>query len=588
MAFIKKYISSIILGAVVIIAILGFYSPMYAYQEGLQIFMSDWEFFADTCLRPGGLSDYIGCFLVQFFMYPHWLALIITALIVGIQLITKSIIAKNTNTQLADVLSVVSAAGVMIAVAEFNVLFGGCVAIILALSAVKITEIIKNAIALSILTPIVYFITGGWGCIIYIIGVASGYSVKKAGLFSLINVATLLLTFLVVKKIMQDDSLIDTFVGVDYNRFPTHSCKVWNASIWIIIACLAISAFVKTLQNKIIILSLYSITAIGLTATLIIQYDSGSMLDFTVDKMSRYKNWGGIINTMQNRKSVTNVSLCYLNIALNELGLLNNKMFNFMQVGTEGIMSQDVDSQDKSIVNSEIYFRLGLMNIAERLAIDATESTQCHQKSARQYKRLAEIAIIRKNKQLAYRYLNKLKNTLYYSAWANRALEYINNPDKVEPLSDWKIEPLVFEQQDAFFTPKYKSDFILILLGNNPHNNKLFNYYVCTLLLEKNIEKLYNFVSQYRPEGDLGIHIYEAILLYLSLNNQEEFKKVMNENTPLTNKFQNFCNFMVTGGNKDVKKAEELYGNTYWFYYSFCENLNPQSANQTNIYAFVQ
>ncbi|MBO7599422.1 MAG: hypothetical protein J6T70_20500 [Bacteroidales bacterium] len=588
MAFIKKYISSIILGAVVLIAILGFYSPMYAYQEGLQIFMTDGDFFADTCLRPGGMSDYIGCFLVQFFMYPHWLAIFVTALVIGLQLIIKSIIIKNTNAQFADVLSVICAAGMIAAVTEFNVLFGGCISILLAVSAVKVADLSKNMIVLSVLTPIVYWITGGFGCIIYIIGVASGYSLKNAGLFSVINIATLLLTFLVVKNIMQDDSLIDTFVGVDYNRYTTHSCKVWNVSIWIIIACLVISTFLKTFQNRIIILSLYSITAIGLTTTLITNYDARSMLDFTVDKMSRYKNWGGIINTMQNRKSVTKVSLCYLNIALNELGLLNNKMFNFMQLGTEGIISQDIDSQDKSIVNSEIYFRLGLMNIAERLAIDATESNQNHQKSARQYKRLAEIAIIRKDKQLAYRYLNKLKNTLYYSAWANRALEYINNPDKVEPLSDWKIEPLKFEQQDAFFTPKYKSDFILILLGNNPHNNKLFNYYVGTLLLEKNIEKLYNFVAQYRPEGDLGIHVYEAILLYLSLNNQEEFKKVMNENTPLTNKFQNFCNFMVTGGNKDVQKAEELYGNTYWFYYSFCENLLPQSANQTNIYAFVQ
>ncbi|MBO4373125.1 MAG: hypothetical protein J5826_09355, partial [Bacteroidales bacterium] len=210
MSFIKKYISSIITAAVVLIAVLGFYSPMYAYQEGLQIFMSGVDFFADTCSRPGGFSDYIGDFLVQFFMYPHWLAIILVALIVGIQLIAKSIIIKHTNSLLADALSVICAAGMMAAVAEFNIIFGGCVAILLALAAVKIADITQNTIILSVITPLVYWTTGGWCCIIYIIGVASLFTIKKAGTFTAINAAILLIVWLLTKKIMQDDSLIDT------------------------------------------------------------------------------------------------------------------------------------------------------------------------------------------------------------------------------------------------------------------------------------------------------------------------------------------------------------------------------------------
>lgn len=553
----------------VLIAVLGFYSPMYAYQEGLQIFMSGVDFFADTCSRPGGFSDYIGDFLVQFFMYPHWLAIILVALIVGIQLIAKSIIIKHTNSLLADALSVICAAGMMAAVAEFNIIFGGCVAILLALAAVKIADITQNTIILSVITPLVYWTTGGWCCIIYIIGVASLFTIKKAGTFTAINSAILLIVWLLTKKIMQDDSLIDTFAGVDFNRYPEKSCYTWHVCIWLTISCLAIAPFVKNIKSKILSIAIYSATTICIIATLVSKYDKGSMLDYTVDKMSRYKNWGGIVKIMENRHNITKISNCYLNIALNELGILDSKMFNFLQVGSEGLASDDIDSQDESIVNSEIYFRLGLMNVAERLAIDATESNQSHQKSARQYKRLAEIAIIRKNKQLAYRYLNILEKTMFYSAWAQRAKEYINNPDKIEPLADWKIQPLEFEN-DAFFTPIYKSDFFLTILANNPHNLKVFNYYVCSLLLEKNIEKLYNFIAQYRPEGELGIHIYEAILLYLSLNNQEEFKRVSAESNPLNTRFQNFRSFIMSSGGQDIQTAEALYGKTYWFYYTFC------------------
>ena len=553
----------------VLTAVLGFYSPMYAFQEGLQIFMSGGDFFADTCLRPGGLSDYIGDFLVQFFMYPHWLAIILVMLVVGTQLIAKSIIIKNTNDKLADVISVICAAGMLAAVAEFNIIFGGCVAVILALAAVKIAEKTQNTIILSVITPLVYWATGGWCCIIYIIGVASLFPIKKAGTFTAINTAILLIVWLFTKKIMQDDSLIDTFAGVDFNRYPEKNCYTWHVSVWLTIACLAVSPFVKNIKSKILNIALYSAATICIIATLVSKYDKGIMLDYTVDKMTRYKNWGGIVNLMEKQKSTTKISTCYLNIALNELGLLDSKMFNFLQVGSEGLASDDVDSQDESIVNSEIYFRLGLMNIAERLAIDATESNQSHQKSARQYKRLAEIAIIRKNKELAFRYINILEKTMFYSAWAKRAKAYLSNPDKVEPLIDWKIEPLEFKN-DAFFTPIYKSDFFLTLLANNPHNLKVFNYYVCSLLLEKKIEQLYTFMGQYRPEGELGIHIYEAIILYLSLNKQDEYKKVIAENTPLTKNFQNFCSFVMSSGGKDIQKAEELYGKTYWFYYTFC------------------
>lgn len=570
MLFIKKYISSIITAVVVLTAVLGFFSPMYAYQEGLSIFMSGGDFFADTCLRPGGMSDYIGVFLAQYFMYPHWLSIILVALVVGTQLIAKSIIIKNTNDKLADVLSVICAAGMLAAVAEFNIIFGGCVAVILALAAVRIADTTQSTIILSVITPIVYWATGGWCCIVYIIGVASLFPIKKAGTFAAINAAILLIVWLFTKKIMQDDSLIDTFAGVDFNRFPSKNCYTWHVCVWLTIACLAVSPFAKNLKSKILTIALYSAATICIIATLISKYDKGIMLDYTLDKMTRYKNWGGIVNQMGKQKSTTKISNCYLNIALNELGLLDSKMFNFLQLGSEGLASDDVDSQDESIVNSEIYFRLGLMNIAERLAIDATESNQSHQKSARQYKRLAEIAIIRKNKELAFRYLNILDKTMFYSAWAKRAKAYINNPDKVEPLTDWKIEPLTFEEHDVFFTPKYKSDFFMTLLANNQHNNKVFNYYICNLLLEKNIEQVYNFISKYRPEGELGIHIYEAIILYLSLHNPDEYKKVIAENTPLSQKFQNFCSFVMSSGGKDIQKAEELYGKTYWFYYTFC------------------
>ena len=119
---------------------------------------------------------------------------------------------------------------------------------------------------------------------------------------------------------------------------------------------------------------------------------------------------------------------------------------------------------------------------------------------------------------------------------------------------------------DFFFSEQYEDELFLHLLANNPHNIKVFNYYTGYLMLSKDIGKLYNFLGNYRTEDELGIHVYEAILLYLSQYKSDEFKRVMAEQNDLTTRFQNFNNFMHSN-NHDQNMAYQLFGNTYWYYY---------------------
>ncbi|MBQ5404062.1 MAG: hypothetical protein IIU11_06835 [Bacteroidales bacterium] len=557
MEFFKKNISSIIAAVIVIAAILFFYAPMFAYQEGLQIFMLNSEFFSDTCLRPGGLSDYIGCFLVQFFMYTHWLVIILTLLIVGFLALTKSIFKANgVENGLADVLSVVCAAGMIAAATNFNVLFSGLISILLATTAVKFTKYSKNIILLTSLTPLVYFITGGFGAVIYITGVTIGFSLKKSGVFLAVNALVLTFSVLFVKNIMQDDSLTNTFFGVDFNRYPENQCTVWFSQVFLVLLSFGLSVVIKNIK-KIFQYAVYGITTICLSIVMIMQYDSATMLFYKIDKMVRYKQWDSIIKSAEKQNFSSPLTLCYLNLALNEKGIMDSKMFNFPQIGPQGLSSSEINAQNKSIVNCEIYFRLGLVNIAERLSIDAMESCNTFQKSARQYKRLAEIAIIKNDKPLAIRYLKKLQATTFYRAWALKALKYINNPEKNEGLSDWKIKPLEIKY-DFFFSPSYKSELFYYLFGNEPHNRKLFNYYVCHLLLEKDINTLYNFIMQsnlleQEQANQIGTHVYEGILLYLKMYRPNDFQKGMSDNNNLTERYKEY----LSKGTK----------NNYWFYY---------------------
>ncbi|MCQ2975194.1 MAG: DUF6057 family protein [Bacteroidales bacterium] len=580
MKFYKKYLSSILLSLTILITILFYYSPMFAFEEGLQIFMLTTDFFVDTCFQPGGFSNYLGYFITQFFMYNNYLTIFMILIFTGYQLIIKKIFEKIGCEKLSDCLSILCSISLFVSILDYNILIISSISVLIGTSAILLADVFKNEkntlIFISILTPIVYWLSGGIGCIIYIIG-TSLIIYQKFGFRNLLKTITietflLVLTWLLTKNILQNDSLGNYFIGIEYYRHPDEKKSIWAIAISIIIVCLLLSQIKIKEENKKIINILksgfYAISMIYFLSNSITKYSSDYFSFYQYDKLVRYRRFGEIINLGLKQKPTNELSKCYINLALSEKGQLDSKMFNFFQTGIDGLISTEIDTQDKSIVNSEIYFRLGLINIAERLAIDSEESSCTFQKSARQYKRLAEIAIIKKNKSLAIRYLKKLKATLFYKSWASRAEKYLEDSTSVEAMSDWKIEPLKMNY-DFFFSEKYKSDLFVHLLINNPNNIKLLNYYTCSLLLEKDLEQLNNFLSHYNRLDNFGLHICEALIYYYSVNKHEEFQKMMQLSNELTINYQNYYNYVTSPSSSNLKEAEKLFGNTYWFYYHY-------------------
>lgn len=74
------------------VAVTVFWATSYVgalnYQEQFQLFLTDANYFVERMAVPGGLADYVGEFLVQFYYQPVLGALIIAALYVAIQRLT--------------------------------------------------------------------------------------------------------------------------------------------------------------------------------------------------------------------------------------------------------------------------------------------------------------------------------------------------------------------------------------------------------------------------------------------------------------------------------------------------------------------
>ena len=136
----------------------GFFYPHHLhYQEQFQLFLFDSDYAWEVIRWPGGLSDYIGRFLTQFFLFAKVGAAILAVLIAFVQMMTARSLGKGW-------LSCLSVLPPLLAVSllcDENALVGGIVAILMAqLSELCISAIgnprLRHLIAI-VCTPLFYW-----------------------------------------------------------------------------------------------------------------------------------------------------------------------------------------------------------------------------------------------------------------------------------------------------------------------------------------------------------------------------------------------------------------------------------------------
>ena len=102
----KHIISAIFFAAAFLFWRFG-YACAFSYHEQFQMFLFTKSYFMERMSLPGGLADYVSEFLVQFYYYPLFGALIVAALLLGIQLIAYQLIKKLGDQDVAYILSFV-------------------------------------------------------------------------------------------------------------------------------------------------------------------------------------------------------------------------------------------------------------------------------------------------------------------------------------------------------------------------------------------------------------------------------------------------------------------------------------------------
>ena len=512
-----KPVLSLLFGVAVVIFWSVPYMSGLCFQEQYQMFLFDIGYFLERIVLPGGLADYISEFLVQFYYMPVLGGTIIALLLMSIQAISWGLMKQYGMKAVFPgyLLSFVPSIVLWCAMGDQNLLLSFVVALSGALlmgwihnrfhnRLVKVVfELVSTALVYWFLGPVVFLYAALMIGDTLIKGKQNGHILSSLGYSACLLILTVAWILLTTQSLQYP--LYRIFSGLNYYRYPgTVSPLPLGVMIWTVVVVFFGMvpdghAWIKKLQQSKVVMALAYVLVIvaswfGIKASFdAMTYD---LIDY--DFLVRTEQWDKIIEKAEKKPATTPLGVSCVNLALSQKGQLADRLFEFYQNGGEGLFPTFTRDMISPVSTAEIFFRLGMVNDAERYMFEAQEAIPNYRKSARLTRRIIECEIINGNYQVAAKLLRRLQKTLFYSNWANQTMALLGNEKAINRHPVYgKLRKYREKKQDFLFSDQEMDQMLGLLFLNDNHNKMAYEYLVCYELLQRDMEKF----MQYYPLG---------------------------------------------------------------------------------------
>lgn len=557
------------------------------FQEQYQMFLFDTNYFLERIVLPGGLADYISEFLVQFYYMPVLGGAIIALLLIGIQAVVWGLMKQYgaRHDFPGYLLSFLPSIALWCAMGDQNVLLSFVVALFGALlmgwihnrfhnRLVKVVfELVSTALVYWFLGPVVFLYA------VLMIGDTLKNAQQKGSILSGIGYSACILVLTIAWILLSTQTLqypvSRLFLGLNYYRYP----GVTFLLIYIVMALAAFMPFLgmvhphssvlqKWQKSKWVMVASYVIVLFASVWGIRTSFDelTYEMIDY--DFWIRTEQWNKIIEHAEKKPATSPLGVSSVNLALSQTGQLPDRLFEFYQNGAEGLFPAFTRDMTSPVSTSEVFYRLGMVNDAERYMFEAQEAIPNFRKSARLTRRIAECEIINGNYEVAAKLLRRLQKTLFYSNWANQTMALLGNEKAINrhPIYG-KLRKYREKKQDFLFSDREMDQMLGLLFLNDKSNKMAYEYLMCYVLLQRDFNKF----MQYYPLGRfVGYdHIprsFQEILI-------EQWMKTHNDPRTIpysvdaqnVNNTLNFIQIYLRNP-KDPQLSQQPYVSNAWYY----------------------
>lgn len=487
------------------------------FQEQYQMFLFDTGYFLERIVLPGGLADYISEFLVQFYYMPVLGGAIIALLLMGIQAAVWGLMKQYgaRHDFPGYLLSFLPSIALWCAMGDQNVLLSFVVALFGALvigwihnrfhnRLVKVVfELVSTALVYWFLGPVVFLYAA------LMIGDTLKNAKQKGNVFSGIGYSAVILILTIAWILLTTQTLqyplYRIFAGLNYYRYPgAVSPLPFVVMVWaVVIPFLGMipchrKSLQKLQQSKVVIVLSYVLVIVASWFGIKASFDEMTYELIDYDFLVRTEQWDKIIEKAEKKPATTPLSVSCVNLALSQKGMLADRLFEFYQNGGEGLFPTFTRDMTSPVSTAEIFFRLGMVNDAERYMFEAQEAIPNYRKSARLTRRIIECEIINGNYKVAAKLLRRLQKTLFYSNWANQTMALLGNEKAINRHPVYgKLRKYREKKQDFLFSDREMDQMLGLLFLNDNHNRMAYEYLMCYELLQRDMEKF----MQYYPLG---------------------------------------------------------------------------------------
>ena len=550
------------------------------FQEQNQLFRFNINFFAEFLERPGGLLEYAGAFLTQFFLFPGAGALILTIAGAVIYLTTGYIFRKHRIKGIlfsfVPVLLIASlhsnylhtiayTLGVMVSL--------GYLALYISAQNIKL-----HYFYIIFGLPLLYFISGGYAlwsillCLAYELLFSRGPSIFLKAL--LLILYAVLVPFLASQLIfyIEPGSAWTLFLPFFINApvkyvlvllFVYFPLVLIISKVWMSYRGRDIPSAGWSIRT-IIAGTLFMVCSAGLLLKFV--YDSRTEILLGMDDCIQRSDWDGTLKFSSSYPDTNRLVMYFTNLALYKTGHMGDQMFHYPQAGTSGLWLDWKRDGATAFFGGEIYYQLAYTNEANRWAFEAMVAKGLNPRSL---KRLTLTSIVNGEIILAEKYLNLLNQSLFYRKWAQHYTGLLSKPALLE--NDNEISRYrEFLIQSDFFANTNNLNLTTLLL-NHPENKMAYDYLIASFLLESNLDGFVRIIQNLKYYGysRLPVHYEEALIFYNAYNKSNFVPDGFSLSPGTIKRFKDFASTFVRFGNKPElmeKELEKRHGKTYWYY----------------------
>lgn len=510
----RKYLSvlpTLLFGLAVFLFWLYPYRGALNFQEQYQLFLFDAGYLSSHLMLPGGVAAYIARFLTQFYFIPWIGALIIALTLVSVQLLHAALFSLLRVSREWYALTFLPSMLLWVYMGDENVMLAFPLSLAMTLTLmVGYLRSQKFAEAhgmpyLSTLHLIFSSLVGFWAVgpnVLVYAGFVALFQFLPArrphAVATSLAVLVGTLVLLLAAYCVLHYPLYRIFGGLYYYRYPAF-IPVFQIVIMVISGLLVpVVGGLPHLRWRFLSIVLYlAVIAVGL-AGLHLNYDAEKYRLIDSDYLVRTQQWDKIIDAAVQHQPTTPMGVAAVNLALSQKGQLCDRLFDFYQNGAEGLFPAFQRDMITPLLTAEVFFRLGMVNDAQRYVFEAQEAIPDFQKSGRCMQRLAQTNMANGQYAVARKYLHLLERSLFYRAWAEKTEALLGHEAEINRHPTYSLlRQMRQKKTDYLFSDQEMDQMLGLLFVGNYRNKMAYEYMMAYELLQRDLDRF----RQYYPLG---------------------------------------------------------------------------------------